>query len=215
MELSRLLLASLMCSLAVSQGGPGEVFQKVEDSAHFLQAGTAILAEERADLVLDFDLYEVREVVDGACQLAKEVVEGSNRTGIVRQLRYRLFIICKDNLKRWRVMHDIFTGDAELPSNPGSSKKKKRFAAAAVILSSLAAGIAGDLYGQHQTREDLQRLADQQNRMIAVLKKDETRLNMEADHQHEIEQILGSVQEKEELLQVLGQGLDVVVATFV
>ena len=88
MELSRLLLAGLMCSLAVGQSGPGEVFQKVEDSAHFLQAGTAILAEERADLVLDFDLYEVRDVVDGACQLAKEVVDGSNRTGIVRQLRY-------------------------------------------------------------------------------------------------------------------------------
>ena len=214
MELSRLLLAGLMCSLAVSQSGPGEVFQKVEDSAHFLQAGTAILAEERADLVLDFDLYEVRDVVDGACQLAKEVVDGSNRTGIVRQLRYRLFIICKDHLKRWRALHDIFTGDAEPPSNQ-ERLRNKRFAAAAVILSSLAAGIAGDLWGQHQTREDLLRLADQQNRMIAVLQKDETRLNMEADHQREIEQILGSVQEKEELLQVLGQGLDVVIATFV
>ena len=82
-------------------------------------------------------------------------------------------------------MHDIFTGDAELPSNPERSRNK-RLAAAAVILSSLAAGIAGDLWGQHQTREDLLRLADQQNRMIAVLQKDETRLNMEADHQREI-----------------------------
>ena len=215
MELSRLLLAGLMCSLAVSQSGPGEVFQKAEDSAHFLQAGTAILAEERADLVLDFDLYEVRKVVDDACQLAKEVVEGANRTGVVRQLRYRLFIICKDNLKRWRGMHDIFTGDTEVPLDPKVSRDKRFAAVAAVILSSLAAGIAGDLWGQHQNREDLLRLADQQNRMIVVLKKDETRLNMEADHQHEIEQILGSVQEKEELLQVLGQGLDVVIATFV
>ena len=144
------------------------------------------MAEERADLVLDFDLFEVREVVDNACQLAKEVVESTNRTGIVRQLRYRLFIICKDNLKRWRVMHDIFTGDAEFPSSQQRSKNKRFPAAAAVFLSSLAAGIAGDLWGQHQTREDLLRMADQQNRMIAVLKKDEIRLNMEADHQHKI-----------------------------
>ena len=146
MELSRLLVTGLMCSLVVSQSGPGEVFQKAEDSAHFLQAGTAILAEERADLVLDFDLFEVREVVDNACQLAKEVVESVNRTGIVRQLRYRLFIICKDNLKRWRVMHDIFTGDAELPSSQERSRNKRFAAAAAVLLSSLAAGIAGDLW---------------------------------------------------------------------
>ena len=83
-------------------------------------------------------------------------------------------------------------GDVELPSNPESSRKK-RFAAAAVILSSLAAGIAGNLLGQHQTREDLLRLADQQNHMVVVHKKDEPRLNMEADHQHEIEQILSSV----------------------
>ena len=157
----------------------------------------------------------MRKVVDDACQLAKEVVEGANRTGVVRQLRYRLFIICKDNLKRWRGMHDIFTGDTEVPLDPKVSRDKRFAAVAAVILSSLAAGIAGDLWGQHQNREDLLRLADQQNRMIVVLKKDETRLNMEADHQHEIEQILGSVQEKEELLQVLGQGLDVVIATFV
>ena len=120
---------------------------------------------ERADLVLDFDLYKVRKVVDDACQLAKEVVEGQNRTGIVRQLWYRLFIICKDNLKRWTVMHDIFTGDVELPLSP-KDKRDKRFAVAAlVILSSLAAGITGDLWRQHQTREDLLRLADQQNRM--------------------------------------------------
>ena len=83
----------------------------------------------------------MRRVVDDACQLAKEVVEGSSHTGIVRQLRYRLFIICKDNLKRWRVMHDIFTGDAKLPSNP-ESWRNKRFTAAAVILSFLAAGTA-------------------------------------------------------------------------
>ena len=82
MELSRLLLKGLMCSLAVSQSGMGEVFQKVEDSVHFLQAGTAILAEEGTDLVLDFDLFEVRKMVDDACQLANEVVEGANRTGI-------------------------------------------------------------------------------------------------------------------------------------
>ena len=120
---------------------------------------------ERADLVLDFDLYKVRKVVDDACQLAKEVVEGQNRTGIVRQLWYLLFIICKDNLKRWTVMHDIFTGDVELPLSP-KDKRDKRFAVAAlVILSSLAAGITGDLWRQHQTREDLLRLADQQNRM--------------------------------------------------
>ena len=92
-------------------------------------------------------------------------MEGQNRTGIVRQLWYRLFIICKDNLKRWTVMHDIFTGDVELPLSP-KDKRDKRFAVAAlVILSSLAAGITGDLWRQHQTREDLLRLADQQNRM--------------------------------------------------
>ena len=72
MELSLLLLAGLMGSLAVSQSGPSEVFQKVEDSAHFLQEGTAILTEEQATLVLDFDLYELRKVVDDACHLAKE-----------------------------------------------------------------------------------------------------------------------------------------------
>ena len=71
MELSRLLVTGLMCSLVVSQRGSGEVFQKVEDSEHFLQAGTTILAKERADLVLDFNLYEVRKLVDNACQLAK------------------------------------------------------------------------------------------------------------------------------------------------
>ena len=58
MKLSKLLLAGLMCSLAVSQSVPGKNFQEVEDSAHFLQAGTAILAEEKADHVLDFNLYE-------------------------------------------------------------------------------------------------------------------------------------------------------------
>ena len=142
---------------------------------------------------MDFDLLEVRKVVDDTYQLAKEVVEGANHTGIVRQLWYRLFIICKDNLKRWTVMHNIFTGNAELPSNPERSRNNRFAAAAAVLLSSLAAGIAGDLSGHHQTREDLLRMADQQNRMIVVLKKDKIRLNMEADHQHEIEQILGSV----------------------
>ena len=88
-------------------------------------------------------------------------------------------------------MHDIFTGDAELPSNLERSSNKRFAAVAAVLLSSLAAGIVGDLWGQLQTREDLLRMADQSNRMIAVLKKEDIRLNMEADHQHEIEQILG------------------------
>ena len=79
---------------------------------------------------MDFDLYKVREVVDGACQLAKEVVEGMNRTAIVKQLLYRLFIICKDNLKRWRVMHNIFTRDGEPPNELLKSVRHKRFSAA-------------------------------------------------------------------------------------
>ena len=45
------------------------------------------MAEEKADLVLDFDLNEVREVDNNACQLAKDVVKSSNGTGIIRQLR--------------------------------------------------------------------------------------------------------------------------------
>lgn len=179
--------------------------------------GTTILAEEREDLVFNLDLLEIRDAVDDACSLAK-VIMSTNRMTVFMQLRYCLCYLCSEDQKRWRLLHDLLTDNESLGSRAMTPRhncqRKERFGStAAVILSLLAAGIAGDLWGQHQTREDLERLAGQQNHLIAVVKK-EMRLNIKEDHRQELIAILGSMEEQHQLWAVLSQGLDVVLGIY-
>ena len=214
------ILTALMV-IAISRTGAGkkEVFEKVQDSAHFVKAGAVILANERADIILDTDLFETKHIIEDSCQLAKFVAQTFNQSMLRGPLRYRLWILCEEDKTRWRGIFDAASGDEDIPrigEIVKKLKKSKRFAGVAAILaSSLAAGVAGALWGEGKTKTEIERMAKQQNKIVSVLKKEENRLNIEGSHLREIAITLGSEGEKRRLTATMEQSLDVLLAMFV
>lgn len=198
----------LLLSLFIAT--PTAKIHKLSQERHFIHQGNLYLVRDRADLIVDLDLTPIRSQIFKVCSLAKTLTQPTEQL-FIKPLKARFQVLCKQDKKRWTRLAAMATG-GHLNGTEDAAGVDKRFIGA--LFLSLAAGIGGAVWEEHQTHEDLLRLAQEQNRIITVAKEAESRLTFDEAHISSLETLLQ--QERISVIQqgFLMEGLMATMATF-
>jgi len=192
MEVSSHVIVAILLLLG---GGSATFLQDSRGVAHFSKEGKVVLARDRADVVLDWDLETLQKDLKATCEAARELTKDwsakNNKVKLVNAVSQSLSVICSQDNGRWKILLDVATGALALTENqdggvthyPG---RGERFVVVA-LLSALVGGVAGAIWNEAQTHAEIERLAAAHNRVIHVVDGLAHRLQVSERHQHLVE----------------------------
>ena len=182
------LLAAIFTSTVLCENT--RFFSDTTDFTNFLKEEQIRVSHERADLVIEIDLSKIERNIRQPCLLAEATTKNSST--LLPQVTTQLRLLCKQERATWMNLLKLMTGVAT------EGARKARFIIATLV-SSLAAGVAGAIWGQSHAVDQDRKLFHNQEQLVAALREEEHRGAITQGHVRELQAILSSDRERSDL----------------
>ncbi len=141
----------------------------------FRRIGSVDWLMERSDTVIDFDLDLLLTATKRACDIGQRVVDLGSFP--IPQLNHLISRRCRAATTRTTTIHEVFG----IVDKGGDKAKEVGEAQAepfimAALLSALVAGVGGAIWGRNSSPNNIERISEELNRVINVVKVDDRRM---------------------------------------
>lgn len=159
MRTTQLLLTSVLFASTRVLCENTRFFSETTDFTNFLKEDILRISHERADLVIEIDLNKIQQNIRQPCRLAE--ITTRNSSSLLPQLTTQLRHLCQQERDTWMNLLKLMTGvDTE-------GARKARFLIATLV-SSLAAGVAGAIWGQSHAVDQDKAIFHNQQQLVAA-----------------------------------------------
>ena len=164
--------------------GSAEIKIETPEVHHFfLREGAVRIVVERLDLVIDVPLIPVNKSISDVCKVAKYSVKSGSDLEI---LKSPFKGVCTDLARRFEAVCDrtgVCLADEE---------RIRRFLATltGLIVTGLAGGAAGWTLFQGHTQSEIEKLAEQEGRLVHIVKKEAIRVGNNEAHIAQLAKLL-------------------------
>ena len=175
-----------------------EYFEEIDEKTFFQQEDKVLVTHERVDIVLNINLKGIAWDIARPCILTK-ALHANETTSVSQRVYSQLQQLCSAEQDRWRRMEALLLDK----NGPTARTRPQRFIVT-TILSSLAAGVAGMIWGSSGSQRT-DRIEDHQAKIVAQLQEDEHQIKLQEEHVREMSEVINN---REELLKLQGRQVE-------